>query len=121
MNQNQQRRAHTMQRYYNAKDRCEVPISADTGAKLKYEIQGIRLRPERLTKWNQCRLDGESAKQAEDKKKKESDIQDWTLYKTQLGEAQQKLYPLSKEQKKPVEPACVSILGDGGRKRKSSN
>ena len=49
MNQNQQHRSQTMQ-IYNAAKKYKHPIPAETGARLKYDIKELRLRPEKLTK-----------------------------------------------------------------------
>ena len=53
MNQNQQRRAQTMQLYYNAAKKYKVPTPQKVGRKLKYDIFEIRLHPEKLAKWYQ--------------------------------------------------------------------
>ena len=112
MNLNQQRRVHTTQLYYNAEKTRKVPIAAETGAQLKYDIREPRIRPERLTKWHQCREDEALAQQDGDRqRKKETDIQDWTLRQTQLGDAIHRVYPLSKKQTTPSEPELVSRRG----------
>ena len=54
MNQNQQHRSQTMQRYYNAAKKYKTPTPPDTlGGELKYDIRELRLRPEKLAKWYQ--------------------------------------------------------------------
>ena len=45
---NQQRRVQTMQLYYNAAEKYKQPIPAETGARLKYDIKELRLRPEKV-------------------------------------------------------------------------
>ena len=48
MNQNQQRRVKTMQSYYNAAKKYKKPTPSETGARLKYDVNVLLLRPEKL-------------------------------------------------------------------------
>ena len=49
MHQNKHHRAQTMQLCYNAAKKYKRPIPAETGKRLKYDIDELRLRPEKLT------------------------------------------------------------------------
>ena len=49
MNQNQQHRAQTIQLYYNTTKKYKQSIPPETGYRLKYDIIGLRLHPEKLT------------------------------------------------------------------------
>ena len=98
-----------------------MPTPSETGAKLKYDIRELRLRPERITKWYKGLEDEEYAQQEKgNQKKKENDAQDWALYETQIGEAPQQLYPLRKKKGNPAEPELVTALGMGGTGNKTT-
>ena len=49
MHYNQQHRVQTIQLYYNAAKKYKKPIHAETGKRLKYDTDGLLLRPEKLT------------------------------------------------------------------------
>ena len=46
-----QRRAQPMQLYYSAAKNYKKPITSETGARLRYDIQELRIRPGNMTKW----------------------------------------------------------------------
>ena len=53
MNKNQQRRCQTMELYYIDAKKYKTPTPPETGAKLKYDIQELRIRQEKLATWPQ--------------------------------------------------------------------
>ena len=82
MNHDQQHRVQTMHLYYNPAKKYKKPIPPETGARLKYDIKELRLRPEKLTE--------EYQEQEQDKKTKT--LQDarrgwgeWEDYQKTLG------------------------------------
>ena len=53
MNKNQQRRVQKTQLRYIESEKYKTPIPEETGAKLKYDIRELRIRPGNLTKRHQ--------------------------------------------------------------------
>ena len=74
MNQNQQHRVQPTKLYYNAAEKYKHPIPAVTGARLKYEIKELRVRPEKLTESYQ---EQEQAKETATLQESRHDWEEW--------------------------------------------
>ena len=114
----QQHRVQAMHLYYNAGNKYKTPTPQDTGGGLKYDLRELRLHPEKRQAVPKTRK-GTRGKQEENTMKNTHNktngqehtnniMQSWLNYKTQLGKALTRIYPLSKTQKNPEEPEWVT-------------
>ena len=115
MMQNQERRVQKMQLYYKAAKKYKKPTPAETGARLKYDVQELRLHPEKLQKRYQEQE--QEAKQQE--QNAANAAQGWGNYKEQLGKA---MGGISAQygKIKPTEPSWVLRLGEWGIARNTT-
>ena len=116
MNQYIQRRVRKIQLYYNTEKKYITPTPSETGKKIKYDIPELRIRPEKLTKRHryQEEKDASAHQESRDPKGHGNTAPEWIRPKNKLGEEIQKVYPLSKKQRKPEEPASVTRLKERG-------
>ena len=91
-----------MQLYYTDAKKYKEPTPSGKWRKLKYDIRELRLRPGKLTKWyleqeQEAERTRTMHSNAQKKEKLDNATQEWRNYKNKLGEALQKICPLSKK------------------------
>ena len=71
-----------MKLYYNAAKKDKKPIPSETGARLKYDIEELRIRPEKLTKgWQEY----EKGKETKELQEGQHCRGEWNSYNERIG------------------------------------
>ena len=82
INKNRHHRVQTMHIYYNASEKYKQPIPAETGARLKYDIKGLRLHPKKLSIGHQAHVEDKETKELQEQ---QHEWGEWNSYNGAIG------------------------------------